>query len=114
MALHCPEPAALFISTINSSQLQPFNNKRAQSFGVWSLRTHSKRRRRVRRLLTQVSASAERENQVRSSGDGDKKEIRLNSLDLMALEFGRLLGESKEKTVSKVWFADTFNLVITY
>lgn len=30
------------------------------------------------------------------------KEVSLNNLDLMALEFGRLLGESKEKTISKV------------
>lgn len=30
------------------------------------------------------------------------KEISLDQHDLMALEFGRLLGESKEKTISKV------------
>lgn len=30
------------------------------------------------------------------------KEVSLNNIDLMALEFGRLLGESKEKTISKV------------
>ncbi|KAI5068443.1 hypothetical protein GOP47_0016788 [Adiantum capillus-veneris] len=68
---------------VTNSQLPRFN-KLSKSVGSrWTRR----------RLLVTNGASQGRE---------PSKELRLDQQDLMAIEFGRLLGESKEKTISKV------------
>ncbi|MCO5564464.1 hypothetical protein L7F22_018125 [Adiantum nelumboides] len=69
----------------------PISNSQSPRLSKLS-RLHGPRCTR-RRLLVTNGAPQERES---------SKELRLNQQDMMAIEFGRLLGESKEKTISKV------------
>jgi hypothetical protein len=114
MALHCSDASsAIRFPNVNSAQFRSrFHHHRSisssssssssssPSFDCGGIRIHSRRRTLRRRFLPRASASPDPD--IRD--DGGKTEIRLNSFDLMALEFGRLLGESKEKTASKVGF----------